>query len=399
MRRAAIAFLACAAVLGTVAPVGATSPPTLVGPFRAFHTLSEGLANAFSASQIKIDPGTYTECPTVTGLVLLTIVGKKGVVIDASGCDAGLTIQDGEGITVKGLAIVGAKSGIVVKPAAQRVLVTKTTIQDAATNPGAPVLETGIRIENAADVTVDAVTIRGAKSHAVQALGAPRTTVRKSTLADGNGAGVVVDLGTGATVAKNTITNLGSFGVMFVHAGGGGGADSLVQANKIFASAGGIQVAGANNVIEKNKLTDLSAVGILASGPGGSSTYRKNTLVRNADAAIVAGNVGDAFEKNTITAPNGDGLDVIGDGNVFTGNKIGDATGVGVLVEATASGNAFAGTSSSKAGADGFLVQGTGNTFTKAKASGSVQLDLNDPAGGATTNTYTDCKFKTSNLP
>ena len=42
-------------------------------------------------------------------------------------------------------------------------------------------------------------------------------------------------------------------------------------------------------------------------------------------------------------------------------------------------------------------MQGTGNTFTKAKASGSGGLDLNDPAGGATTNVYTDCKFKTIN--
>lgn len=386
------------AFLSSTSPATASSPPTLVGPTRLFHTISEGLANAFSASQVKIDPGTYTECPTVTGLVLLTIVGKKGVVIDATGCDVGLTINDGEGVTVKGLTIVGAKTGISVKPGVERVLLTKTTISDPASDPQQATLTTGVLVQGATDVTLDGVTIRGAKTQAVKVASATGTTIRKSTLADGAGAGVVVDLGTTVTVAKNTITNLGSFGIVFSHLGGGGAADSFVQSNEIFATPGGIQVAGANNVVEKNKLTDLTGVGILASGPGGASTYRKNTLANVPDAAIIAGNVGDLFEKNTVKAPQGDGIDVIGDGNRFVGNKVSAAAGAGVLVEATASGNVFEGTSSAKVATDGFRVQGGGNTFTKAKASGSGGLDLNDPAGGATTNVYTDCKFKTSNV-
>ena len=40
-------------------------------------------------------------------------------------------------------------------------------------------------------------------------------------------------------------------------------------------------------------------------------------------------------------------------------------------------------------------VDGATNTFT----SDSIGLDLNDPAGAATTNLYTDCKFKTSSVP
>jgi hypothetical protein len=360
-----------------------------------YHTITEGLANAFSASSIKIDPGTYTECPTVTGLVLLNIVGKKGVVIDATGCDTGLTINDGDNVTVKGLTIVGAKQGILVKAAAPRTTVAKTTVQD----PGTAVLETGVRVDGAADVTLDKVTIRGASLRGVHVLSALRTTVRKSTITDGAGFGVRVDLGTETAVVKNTIANLGAIGIVFAHSGGGGAADSLVASNKISAVPGAISVAGANNVIEKNKLTDLTNAGIFASGPGGASTYRKNTILRAPNAGIVAGNVGDTFEKNTVKEAIGEGIDVIGDGNHFLGNKVTAATGVGVLVEATASGNDFVGTSSAKAGTDGFLVQGTGNTFTKAKASKSGGLDLNDPAGGATTNVYTDCKFKTSNLP
>lgn len=383
-------------VLLAAAPVRASGPDTrvnqLLGPN---FTLTQGIANAFSASKIVIDPGVYTECPTVSGLVLLTIVGKKGVVIDATGCDTGLTINDGDNITVKGLTIVGAKQGIVVKSAAQRVLVTKTTIQDS----GAGALETGVRVESAPDVTLDKVTIGGAKQRGVQVLSAARTVVRKSTITGGAGLGVHVDLGTSASVVKNTIADLGATGIAFSHSGGGGAADSLIASNKISAVPGAISVAGVNNVVEKNKLTDLTNVGIFALGPGGTSTYRKNTIVRASIAGMRAANTGDTFEKNTVKESTGDGLVVTGDGNQFVGNKVTAPTGTGVRVAAGADGNTFTGTVSSKAGTDGFLVQGTGNTFTKAKASKSGGLDLNDPAEGATTNVYTDCKFKTSNVP
>lgn len=392
--RAAAIGLTFTALVFHAGPTRAAGPDIPVGPLRQFTSITAGLANAFSASKIKIDPGIYTECPTVTGLVLLTIVGKKGVVVDATGCDTGLTINDGEGITVKGLTIVGAKQGIVVKAAAKRVRIDKTTIQDAGTG----VLETGVRIENAPDVTLDKVTILDAKLRGVHALSAARTIVRKSTIAGGAGLGVLVDLGTSATIVKNTIFDLGATGIAFSHSGGGGAADSLIASNKISAVPGGISVAGANNVVEKNTLTDLTNVGIFALGPGGTSTYRKNTIVRASIAGLRAANAGDRFEKNTVKETSGDGLLVLGDGNHFVGNEVAAPTGAGVRVVAGADGNAFTGTVSSKAGTDGFLVQGAGNTFTKAKASKSGGLDLNDPAEGATTNVYTACKFKTSNL-
>jgi hypothetical protein len=399
VRALALVLVTCAALLSSHAPVWARSDDTLVGPFRLHTTISAGLANAFSASNVRIDPGTYHECPSVTGLVLLTIVGKKGVVIDATGCNDGLTISDGEGIIVKGVTIVGARRGLVVKGAASRVLVTKTTIQDPAADPQLAVMETGVEIQGAADVTLDGVTIRGASVQAVHVLLAARTIVRKSTLAASVGDGVVVDFGTSAAIEKNVMTSLGGWAVQFANIGFGGAADALVASNKVFANPAGLDIDGTGNVIEKNKLTDIATVGIRAAGANGGSTYRKNTIVRAADAAIVAAGTGDTFEKNTVKEPLQEGIDVSGDNNVFVGGKVVEAVGNGVLVQATASGNRFEGTASSKAGADGFHVDGTANTFLKAKASGSGGLDVNDPAAGATTNVYTDCKFKTSNLP
>jgi len=374
-------------------PARADSPNTLVrlGFPGAYPTISEGLANAFSASSVVVFPGTYHECPTVTGLVLLTIVFKKGAVLDASGCDAGLTIFDGEGITLKNVTIVGAKQGVVVKPAAQRVLITKSTIRDAQSDPALSVLEVGVQVEGATDVTLDGVTILGATQHAVRVLGGSGATVRKSRIADGIGDGVALVAAAGAVVEKNVITNLGALAVS------GGGPDLRVASNKIFATATGIGVSGANAVVEKNKLTDLAGVGVVAPAGGTGGRYAKNTVVRAATGFAVAGTLA-TFEKNTVKEPLGIGIDVAGDDNVFLGGKVTAAGSFGVGVRMSASGNRFEGTSSAKAVGDGFRVEGAGNTFVEAKAAGSGGLDLNDGAGAATTNVYTDCKFKTSNV-
>ncbi len=381
-----------AAFVLIAAPAGAMLDRVTVSTLGGdFALLSAALGNVFSNTTITVEAGTYHECPTVTGLVLLTIVFKKGAVLDASGCDAGLTILDGEGITLKNVTIVGAKQGMVVKPAATRVLITKSTIRDAQTDPALSVLETGVQVEGATDVTLEGVTILGATQHGVRVLTGSGAAIRKSRIADGIGDGVALIVANGAVVEKNVITNLGAFAVS------GGGADVRVASNKIFATATGIGVSGANAVVEKNKLTDLVGVGVLAPAGGNGGLYAKNTVVRAATGILAAGTLA-TFEKNTVKEPTGIGIDVGGDDNVFLGGKVSAAGGFGVGVRLSATGNRFEGTSSAKAVGDGFHVAGPANTFTKAKASGSGGLDLNDDAGAATTNVYTDCKFKTSNL-
>jgi parallel beta helix pectate lyase-like protein len=396
---AALVSLVCAAPT----PASAGSPFVHMGsgPGFLYHFFSEAIPNSFSAGGIVVHPGTYHECVNVTGFVLYTITAKKGAILDATGCDAGITISDGEGITVKGLTIIGAKQGIVVKPAAKRVLLKKDVIQDPAADPQLAVMETGVAVEGAADVTLDGVTIRGAATQAVHVISATGTTVRKCTLADGVGDGVVVDLGANAIVEKNVITNLGGPGVLFFHNGigaMGGAVDSLVSANKIFANPAGISIGGVRNVIEKNKLTDVGGVAVQAANGSGSSTYRKNTIVRATDAAIYAGGSLDTFEKNTVKEPLAIGVDVAGSDNTFLGGKVSESVGAGWRIRPGASGNHFEGAAAAKAGGAGFDVEGIDNVFVKAKASGSGGLDLDDAAGASTSNTYTDCKFKTSNV-
>jgi len=142
---AALALVA--ATLARSTPVAASFPFLRLGQDSGFlyHSFAEALANSFSASGITVYPGTYHECVNVTGFVLFTIVFKKGAILDATGCDAGITISDGEGMTVKGAVIVGAKQGIVVKAAPTRVLISKSTIEDGAADPVVATMETASR--------------------------------------------------------------------------------------------------------------------------------------------------------------------------------------------------------------------------------------------------------------
>ncbi len=377
-----------------------------IGPGTPFLTLGAALQAAFSADTIVLRPGTYNECVTVTGLVLLTIVGKRGAVLDATGCGTAITVADGDHVTLKSLAITGATTqGILVQAAATNTVIAKTTIQDPAVDPALSVLQTGINVAGAADTTIDGVTVRGATSEGILVTSASGATVKKSKIMDGIGAGIRLDLTLGANVQKNVLQNLRAPAIWLLHEGGqganGGGAHSFVLSNKIVSSpGGGITVAGIDNTIAKNKIDPVAAPGIEALPTDLESTYSGNTVVAPTGAAgIVAGGTSGIFEKNTVKHPAQDGFVVNGAQNTITGCKVTQAVGTAFVVGPDATNNDFLGCAATKAGADGFAVQGTANTFTKCKASGSGGLDLDDPAGGATTNLYTACKFKTSNLP
>jgi len=370
------------------------------------HTLHDALAMAFSADTIVLHPGTYNECVTVTGLIRLTIVAKKGAVLDATGCGTAITIADAGGTMLKNLTITGATTqGILVQAAASDTLIQKSTITDPAMDPASSVLQVGINVAGATDTTIDGVTIRGATVAGIVVTDASGAVLQKNKISDGTGAGVRLDLAQTAMVERNRLENLLAPAIWLFHEGGqgatGGATNSVVASNKIVASpGGGIVVAGTGNTIAKNKIDPVGAAGIEALSTGGSSTYSGNTIVTpTGGAGILAGGTADTFEKNTVKQPAHDGIVVTGDDNILTGCKVSQAAGDGFVVDALASGNDFTSCASTKAGVDGFHVDGTTNTFTKVKASGSIGLDLNDSAGAATTNLYTDCKFKTSSVP
>jgi nitrous oxidase accessory protein NosD len=250
-----------------------------------FHRVNDAVAAAFSADTIIIHEGTYNECVTLTGLVLLTIIGKKGAVLDATGCGTAITIVDGDHVTLKSLTITGATTqGILVQSGATNTLIKKSTIQDNAADPGLAVLQTGITVDGAADTTIDGVTVRGATVQGILVSAASGAVVKKSTIRDGIGAGIRLDLADGADVEKNTLQNLLAPAIWLFHQGGqgstGGATDSLVMSNKIISSpGGGIAAAGTGNTIAKNKIDPVGAAGIEALSTGGNSTYSGNTIL------------------------------------------------------------------------------------------------------------------------
>jgi len=374
---------------------------TLLVP-QQYPSIGAALDAAVSGDTVVVSAGIYVECPVVTGLSQFTLVGKRGSLIDAVGCNAGITVADGVDVTVNGLSVLSASTqGVLVNAAASDVEIRKVIVQDTVPIPALALLQTGIRVQGANDVTVDDVTIVGAKLQGVLIASASRTVVKKSTIMNGAGNGVTVDLGTAISITKNLMVNLGGLAVQFHHPGGtgdqAGAVESLVLTNKVL-SGGGIAIAGENNLIEKNKLRDTAGVAIEATANSAANSYRKNTVIGTADAGIRAGGTNDAFFKNTIKLPLDEGVEVTGTDNLFDAVKVVKPIGSGWEFAPTATGNTCDGCASVNAGGDGFHVEGTLNTFVDCKSTGSGGLDINDAAGPATTNTYTSCKFKTSNL-
>jgi hypothetical protein len=402
-RFVAVALLTFACFTTIARPAEAAGANRLVP--KNYATIGSALNASESGDTITVFPGTFSECVTISGLSEISVIGKHGAVIDVAGCPAGVTIENGVNIVFGGFTLTGATlQGIAVQTGANDVLINKVTIATDQQDPALSSLEVGVSIVGADDVLLRDVTISGATLHAVHVMSATRTVVKQSTISDGIGDGVRVDLGTNAKIADNVMWNLLGPAIFFFHDGGdgmtGGGGESIVVRNKILDSpGGGIVIGGTNNLIQKNAVADSGGTGITALANGGGSIYRKNKVNGSAEAGILAAGTGDTFEKNTVLGSHQDGIAVVGSMNVLTKSRVVNAMGSGFAVALTASDNTFEDCGSVRAGADGFLVAGSANTFTKAKASGSGGLDLNDPAGGATTNVYTDCTFKSSNVP
>jgi hypothetical protein len=397
----AVALLTLASFTTIARPAEAAGANRLVP--KNYATIGLALNASESGDTITVFPGTFSECVTISGLSEISVIGKHGAVINVAGCPVGVTIENGVNIVFMGFTLIGATlQGIAVQTGANDVLINKVTIATDQPDPALSSLEVGVSIVGADDVLLKDVTISGATLHAVHVMSATRTVVKQSTISDGIGDGVRVDLGTNAKIADNLMRNLLGPAIFFFHDGGvgmtGGGVESIVVRNKILDSpGGGIVIGGTNNLIQKNAVADSGGTGITALANGGGSIYRKNKVNGSAEAGILAAGTGDTFEKNTVLGSHQDGIAVVGSMNVLTKSRVVNAMGSGFTV--TASDNTFEDCGSVRAGGDGFLVAGSANTFTKAKASDSGGLDLNDPAGGATTNVYTDCLFKSSNVP
>jgi hypothetical protein len=400
MSRMLVIVVALLVSLSVSVPRAHAAGTTLLVP-QQYASISAALAAASSGDTVVVSAGIYPECPVVTGLTAFTLIAKKGALIEATECEAGLTVDDGADVTIQGVTVINATThGILVNAGASDVKIRKSIVQDTASNPASSFLQTGITVQGANDVTIDDVTITGAKVQGVLVSAASRTVIKKSTIENGLGDGVRVDLGSAISVAKNLFHDLDGAAVRFLHEGGtgmdAGGVESLVVSNKAIGGAG-ISIAGQNNLIEKNKLHDTDAVALEATANSASNSYRKNTILRAADAGIRVGGANDTFEKNTVKTPLADGVEVVGSDNDFTTVKVVKAAGSGFVFAPSASGNTCTACSSANAGGDGFHVEGTTNTFVNCKASGSGGFDLNDTAGAGTTNTYIDCKFKSVN--
>jgi hypothetical protein len=364
-------------------PLAAAETVTVPGDFETIQAAVDGAADG---DTIVVKKGTYAEAVTVANRHDLTLVGKGKPVVDATGHFSGFIINDSTGIELRGFTVRSHS-------------------------------EAGIHVRGSTDVLVSKCLVTGGET------------------------GIHVDDGTNVRVEKNRIETVTLHGILLFATGGGGGDDCHVLKNRIVGSAErGISVRGEDNLLERNVIEDADVVGVEVSDDASLTTLLRNRIQDGAGGGIfVNAALGTQIERNTIRDLGGtglvagfnaqglntvknkvtqlggsgfsvdmtgincdgdrlsklgvDGMDIDGPDGTYLNVKVISAIDEGWDIDQGSA--SFTGCSALKSGSSGFLVDCPDNEFTKCKASGSGDFDLFN-VGGEASNTFTDCKFKTT---
>ncbi len=371
-------FRVALALVMTFATMGPAFAATIQVPSATAPDIQTAFTSADTGDVIVIKRGTYAETPVLDGKDGIEIRGKGKVVIDASGLGTGLTISNSTNIDV-----------------------SKIRVEDAA--------GIGIYVLSSTDVVIEKCRVTGGASDGIRVDDSRRVTVQKNRV-EGVGRDAIT-LGGDHEVREGRIPS---------H-------DCIVTRNTVKAPQDdGIEIAGDDNMISRNKVLDPASVALNtdAENPSQRATFERNVCLRSGDQAILVEGSAHSFFSNKVKGTLGDGIVLLGtgghtirgnrfqkiegtgsdgidvevgsDANVIDGNKVSKVNEDGLVVRSN--GNSVTANKITKAGNDGVDVSGTGNTFTlnKTKKSGGKELD--DTAGDGA-NTYTgDNKFGSERL-
>ncbi len=290
---------------------------------------------------------------------------------------------------------------------------------------------TGITVGFCTGVEVRGFTISNAREHSLVVGCSDDVLVKKCRILGGDLDGIRVFSGTGCRFEGNVVKDVAQVGirVQIVQPDEPGGPDiscfgpngMVLVKNRVEGTGGdGIQVSGVSNILEKNRVIDVGGDGIVTLPDASQTVLRKNRVTGAGARGLVVQGADQSLEKNRIKKPVQVGLLVedVADGVSLQGDRVIKSQVNGL--ELAASNLTASGLRALKSGAHGFVVGGSGSTledcrasdawfdgfyvaasasnFTECSASQSGLLDLVDAAGASNTNTYVDCKFKTSNL-
>ncbi len=334
-----------------LAITGAARADVLKVPSAQFPTVQSAVAASSAFDTIKIAAGTYVESVSVQSKTDLTIVGSGVVLIDDAGTSTAMWVMN-----------------------CQRVRIEKLHFHTGAGFAG-------ILVDSSSDVTVSRCEVKQSANAGIWVSSSTRVRVEKSRVQDVTGSAILCGFFT--------------FGIQPAF----GASDSTFIHNVIENCGGtGIDCGNTGNVIKDNRIRNTGAEAIVVRTGASDCTIVDNDL-RDVGTGIQLAGVNLVVKKNSIKRPTGDGYQINCDDSTIGKCMVKRAGGDGFSFESGASGNHVSKCSSKRAGADGFHVVGTGSDFTKCVAKKSAGLDLDDPAGGATTNVYAKCTFGTTNLP
>ncbi|HND55891.1 MAG TPA: right-handed parallel beta-helix repeat-containing protein, partial [Pirellulaceae bacterium] len=330
--------LAAFGVALALAPVARAD--VLKVPSAQFPTIQSAVDAAVAFDTIKISPGDYAESVLVQSKTDLVIRGRGVVRITESDSSTPLWIKLCQRVTVRNLRLVDVNGFA------------------------------GILSDNSTDVTI-----------------------KNCRVLSSNNAGIWTSLGSDIVILNNRIENCLGSGIesSFLTFGptlgpGSGSVSSTYSKNRISACGRGINNTSVGNEIAKNRIDTVDGFGVQLAPASQNCTVAKNRVSHSATAFVIDG-VFCTIAKNVVSDTlDGHGFEIRGDALDVSKCRARRTSADGFLFEASASGNTIEKCSSKRAGEVGFHVFGTSNGFTKCAAKKSASFDLNDGAGGATTN-------------
>lgn len=362
VRRVLWALVCCGAAYGS----GARGAEGDIVVPRDFPTIQAAITAAPDGATIVVTKGTYPESLTIAGRTGLTIRGSGSPVVDAGGGGAaGFTITASDDVTVSGIVIRGADTGVSIE-GSDRISVSRCRIVAPTTF--------GILAANASHLTIE----------------------------------------------RNVVTDVGQRAMRI----GGDGAviDSLVTRNKVRrAGRAGIEIGGDRNTVERNSVVDAvrhayetysepaSSENVFAKNrsKGGEAGFRMhgarntltgNTVVKPGDVGVELEDdaTGTLVEAQKVNKSALDGVVFYGPGNTLRKCKVVRSAGDGVRIDSDD--NVVETTSIAKSGQAGLRMtpEAQGNIVRGSRAKASGTFDLHDEAG-AEANTYEPGnKFRTT---
>lgn len=335
-----------ALVIAMATAVSASAQTLRVVPSAQHPTIQSAVDAAGAGDVIQIKSGTYAAGVTLNSKAHLTIVGKGKVVLDATGHAVGLSVTDCSNVRIENLEVRSATITGTFLDTCARVTLKKVRavgaggngiqstdgfglafIQCLARDAGADgfqldtsqsyvrrcdvfdAAQRGIELDGDTNTIVEC-KVRGTGKEGIwvhdTGSDCDANLIAKNQVVDSGEAGILlVDEGTGNTIASNVVKNSLGYGIESTCAG------TSITDNKVIGSANsGYWIAGFRCVLRNNKATNVGVDGFFLQASTDFSTIHGNSVKGAADSGFEIDGSAVTFSKNTAKNCAGGNVDI-----------------------------------------------------------------------------------------